>query len=149
MTKEELLQQFAEANEQLIATASRAAQAGVGRQADRWGPREIVAHMAGWEIMANVRIPSVVAGMPPAEYPDETQQTVMDNAINAAFVALIGEQPLDTLSALLRQAYQRTLELLKPLDDAYFQPGQYIYDRTQGVVEHCQEHMEMLDIPRP
>jgi hypothetical protein len=148
MTKDQLLQQFADAYEQLIATAAHAAQAGITRQADRWGPREIVAHMAGWEIMATIRIPAIVAGMPPAEFADETQQTVMDNAINAAFVALIGEQSLDTLSAMLRQAYQRTLELLRPLDEVHFQPGEYVYERTHGIIEHCQEHMEMLDIPR-
>jgi hypothetical protein len=144
MTKEELLQQFAAAYEQLIATASQAAQHGITNQLDGLGPRETVAHMAGWEIMATVRIPAVIAGMPPIKYLNETQATVMDNALNAAFVALIGEQPLEPLSALLRQAYQRVLELLKPLDDTYFQPGQYIYEHTREAIEHCQGHMEML-----
>jgi hypothetical protein len=40
--KEQLLQEFAEAYEQLIETASLAAQRGVTRRRDRWGPREIV-----------------------------------------------------------------------------------------------------------
>jgi len=43
MSKEQLLQEFAEAFEKLIGTASLAAQRGVTRQGDRWGPREIVA----------------------------------------------------------------------------------------------------------
>ena len=89
MSKEQLLQEFADAYEQLIGTATEAAQRGVTRQGDEWGPREIVAHLAGWEVMATVRIPRIVAGMPPAEFADETQQTVMNDAINAAMVTLI------------------------------------------------------------
>ena len=149
MSKEQLLQEFAEAYEQLIATASLAAQRGVSSQADTWGPREIVGHMAGWEVMASVRIPSIVAGMPPAEFADETQQTVMNNAINAAMVTLIGEQPLDTLSGMLRQAYQRNVDLLRSLEDTFFQPGEYVYERTKDVIEHCQEHMQQLTLPPP
>ncbi len=144
MAKEELLQQFAAAYEQLIVTASQAVQHGITNQPDGLGPRETVAHVAGWEIMATVRIPAVIAGMPPIKYLNETQGTVMDNALNAAFAALIGEQPLEPLSALLRQAYQRVLELLKPLDDAHFQPGQFIYEHIRESIEHCQGHMELL-----
>jgi hypothetical protein len=144
MSKEQLLQEFAEAYEQLIETASRAAQRGVTRQANTWGPREIVAHLAGWEVMATVRIPRIVAGMPPAEFADETQQTVMNDAINAAMVTLIGDQPLDTLCGMLRQAYQRNVELLRKLDDTFFQPGEYVYERTKDVTEHCQEHIQVL-----
>jgi hypothetical protein len=47
VSKEHLLQELAEAFEQLIRTATEAAQRGVTRQEDRWGPREIVAHLAG------------------------------------------------------------------------------------------------------
>lgn len=144
MTKEQLLQEFAGAYEQLMAAATLAAQRGVTRQADGWGPREIVAHLAGWEVMASVRIPNIVAGMPPAEFADETQQRVMNDAINAAMVTLMGEQPLETLCGMLRQAYQRNVELLRQLDDTFFQPGQYVYERTKAVIEHCQEHMQML-----
>ena len=149
MTKDQLLQAFADAYEQLIATATEAAQRGVTRQADRWGPREIVAHMAGWEVMATVRIPKIVAGMPPAEFADETQQTVMNNAINAAFITLMGDQELATLCSMLRQSYQHNVELLKSLEDTFFQPGEYVYERTKNVIEHCQEHMQQLVLPHP
>jgi hypothetical protein len=149
MSKEQLLQEFAKAYEQLIGTASLAAQRGVTRQGDMWGPREIVAHMAGWEVMATVRIPRIVAGMPPAEFADETQQTVMNDAINAAMITLIGEQPLDTLCGMLRQAYQRDVEMLRKLDDTFFQPGQYVYERTKDVIEHCQEHLQGLVLTHP
>lgn len=146
MSKEQLLQEFAAAYEQLIETASAATQRDMTHQGNTWGPREIVAHLAGWEIMATVRIPKIVAGMPPAEFADETQQTVMNDAINAAMITLMGDQPLDTLCGMLRHAYQRNVETLSKLNDTFFQPGEYVYERTKGVIEHCQEHMEMLDL---
>ena len=149
MSKEQLLQQFAEAYEQLMAAATSAAQRGVTPHGDIWGPREIVAHLAGWEVMATVRIPRIVAGMPPAEFTDPTQQTVMNDAINAAMITLIGEQPLDTLCGMLRQAYQRDVEMLRKLDDTFFQPGQYVYERTKDVIEHCQEHLQGLVLSHP
>ncbi len=144
MTKEQLLREFAQAYEQIIETATLAAQRGMLQEPDGWGPRETIAHLAGWEVMASVRIPRIVAGTPPAEFDDPTQATMMNDAINAAFVMLIGEQPLETLCDMLRVAYQRNVELLKSLDDRFFQPGQYVYERTKAVNEHCQEHIEQL-----
>jgi len=144
MSKEQLLQEVAEAFEQLIAAATEAAQRGVTRQGETWGPREIVAHLAGWEVMATVRIPHVVAGMPPLEFADETQQAVMNDAINATIVTMIGDQPLSTVCGLLRQVYQRDIEMLRKLDDTFFQPDKYAYERTRDVIEHCQEHLQEL-----
>lgn len=144
MSKEQLLREFAEAYEQFIRTATEAAQRGVTRTGDTWGPREVVAHMAGWEGMATVRIPKIAAGLPPLEFDDETQQTVMNDAINAAIVAMAGAQSLETLCSLLRQTYRRNVEILRQLDDTHFQPGQYVYERTKNVIEHCQEHGQEL-----
>ena len=144
MSKEQLLQELAEAYELVMSTATDVAQRGVTREGEVWGPRETVAHLAGWEVMATVRIPHIVAGMPPLEFADEAQQTVMNDAINAAFVTLSGDQPLDTLCGILRQAYQRDVELLRTLDDAHFQQGEYVFARTQAAIEHCQEHIEKL-----
>jgi hypothetical protein len=149
MSKELLLQEFAEAYEELIEKVSLEAQRGVTRKRDRWGQREIVGHLAGWEVMASARIPRIVAGMPPAEFADPTQQSVMNDAINAAMVTLIGEQPLETLCGILRQTYQRNVELLRSLDDTFFQPGEYVYERTKAVIEHCQEHMQQLVLSHP
>ena len=123
MLKEQLIQGLAEAFEQLITTATEAAQRGVSRQGDRWGPREVVAHLAGWEIMATVRIPKIVAGMPPLEETNKERQAVMNDAINATIVTMIGEQSLD---------------------DTFFQPGEYVYERTRSVIAHCQEHGQKL-----
>jgi uncharacterized protein DUF1706 len=147
MSKEQLLQEFAQAYEHLMETATLAVQRGVTHGRDGWGPRETVAHLAGWEVMARVRIPRIVAGMPPAEFTDPTQQTVMNDAINAAMVTLIGEQSLETLCGMLRRAYQRNIELLRSLDDTIFQPGEYVYERTKAVIEHCHEHMQQLALP--
>jgi hypothetical protein len=146
MTKAQLLQEFAEAYEQLIGTASLAAQHGVTRQADIWGPREIVAHLTGWEIMATVRISYVAAGMPPFEF-NETQQTV--DAINATFITMVGDQSIEALCGMLHQAYRSDVEILKKLDDRFFQPGEYVYERTKDVIEHCQEHMQELVLSHP
>jgi hypothetical protein len=96
-----------------------------------------------------VRVPHVVAGMPPAEFADETQQTVMNDAINATIVTMVGEQPLDTVCGILRQAYQRDVEMLRKLDDTFFQPGEYVYERTKDVIEHCQEHLQGLVLSHP
>ncbi|HEV2236321.1 MAG TPA: hypothetical protein VGR57_06625 [Ktedonobacterales bacterium] len=140
MEKAELLRDFAAAHEAVIAAATRAAERGAPAH-EGWGPREVVAHLAGWEAMASVRIPAVVAGMPPLEFADEQQATVMNNAINATIVTLAGDQPLTTLCGILRRAYQGTIATITPLDEPHFQPGAYVYERTRSVIEHCQEHI--------
>lgn len=144
MSKGQLIQAFADAYEHLIQTATEAARRGATRHTDGWGPREIVAHLAGWEVMATVRVPHIVAGMAPLEYEDETQQAVMNDAINATIVTMIGDQSLEAVCGILRRAYQRDIALLNGLDERFFQPGEYVYERTKDVIEHCQEHMEGL-----
>lgn len=144
MSKDDLIQAFADAYERVIAAAMRSTRNGVARMPDDWGPREAIAHLAGWEVMASVRIPAIVGGMAPLEFEDEAQNDVMNNAINAAFVAVAGQQPIAALCDALRQAYQRTVALLTPLDNRYFQPGEYVYERTRGAIEHCDEHIEQF-----
>jgi hypothetical protein len=143
-SKEQLLQQFAAAYERVIEAATQAAQLGAPAPAkDAWGPREVVAHLAGWEVMAHVRIPPIVSGMAPIEFGDRAQARVMNDAINATIVTIAGDQPLDTLCGTLRRAYHRTLEILEPVDDSNFEPGSYVYERTRSVIDHCQEHIEV------
>ena len=149
MSKEQLLQELADAFEKVIRTATEVAQRGVTRQGDEWGPREIVAHLAGWEVMATVRIPRIAAGMSPFEEADETRQAVMDDAINATIVTMVGDQPLETVCGLLRQAYHSDVEMLSKLDDSFFHPGEYVYERTKAAIEHCQEHLEVLVLSHP
>jgi hypothetical protein len=140
MEKAELLRDFAAAHEAVIAAATRAAERGAPAR-DGWGPREVVAHLAGWEAMASVRIPAIAAGMEPLEFADEQQATVMNDAINATIVTMAGDQPLTSLCGILRRAYQGTVAIISPLDDAHFQPGAYIHERTRSVIAHCQEHI--------
>jgi hypothetical protein len=149
MSKEQLLRELVDAYEKLIGTAIEAAQRGVTRQGDTWGPREIVAHLAGWEVMATVRIPHIAAGMPPLEESDETRQAVMNDAINTTIVTMVGDQPLETVCGMLRQAYQRDVEILRGLNETFFQPGEYVYERTKAVIEHCQEHIQVLVLNQP
>jgi hypothetical protein len=149
MSKAQLLQELVDAYEKLIGTAIEAAQRGVTRQGDTWGPREIVAHLAGWEVMATVRIPRIAAGMSPLEEADEARQAVMNDAINATIVTMVGDQPLETVCGMLRQAYQSDVEILRGLDEKFFQPGEYVYERTRSVIEHCQEHIQVLALSHP
>ena len=145
MSKEQLLREFAAAYERLIeaALACQVAQGGAPGRADTWGPREVVAHLAGWEVMATVRIPKIVAGMTPPEFADPMQARVMNDAINATIVTMVGAQSLETLCGMLRQAYQRTSAILEQVDESFFQPGKYVYERTLAVIDHCHEHLEV------
>src|SRR5215469_16568731 len=106
VSKEPLLRGLAEAYEGVIATAEEVARRGVTRTGEVWGPRETIAHLAGWEVMATVRIPKIATGMLPLEFADEAQATAMNDAINATIVTMVGDQPLDTIAGMLRQAYQ-------------------------------------------
>ncbi|HKV83933.1 MAG TPA: hypothetical protein VJN88_05215 [Ktedonobacterales bacterium] len=144
LPKDDLIQAFADAYERVIAAATRAAQHGAARPENGWGPREAVAHLAGWEAMAAVRIPAIVGGLAPLEFEDDARAVVMDNAINAAFVAVAGKRSVTALCDTLRQAYQRTVALLRTVDDRHFQPGAYVYERTRGAIEHCDEHIEQF-----
>ena len=144
LSKDQVLREFADAYEGIIAAATTAAQRGAAPNQDGWGPREIITHLAGWEMIASVRVPAIAGGMAPIEFGDPVQDDVMNDAINGAFVALVGDQPLAAICALLRQTYQRNLAWLNTLDDTFFQPGEYVYERTKSVIEHCQEHREAL-----
>jgi hypothetical protein len=145
MSKEQLLTALAEAFEDLIAVVEEAAESGVSSQASAWGPREVVAHLAGWEVIATVHVPQVAAGISPLfVYADTTQQRVLNEALNAAMVTLIADQPLLSVCGLLRQAYQRDLAMLRQLDETFFHPGQYVSARTKAAIQHCHEHIEKL-----
>src|SRR6266568_778158 len=102
MSKEQLLQVLADTFEKLIVTAISAGQRGAISKDDTWGPREIVAHLAGWEVMASVRVPAIVAGMPPLEETDKGREQVMNDALNKTIVTMIGEQSLETVCGILR-----------------------------------------------
>jgi hypothetical protein len=144
MVKEQLLQALADAYEQLITVALQAWQRGEASGASNWGAREVIAHVAGWTVIAGVRLPAIVVGMSPVACVDEAQQALMDDAINAALVTMVGDQSLTTICGLLRRASQGTLQFLQTLDDRYFQPGADVYRYVQEDIDHCMEHRASL-----
>ncbi|GCE28999.1 hypothetical protein KDA_44830 [Dictyobacter alpinus] len=144
MPQEQLLQKFADAYEQTIAAATEATQRGITGKANKWGPREIIAHLAGWEVLAAQRIPYIAAGMAPFAESDEQRQSIMDNALNAMMVTMIGDQSFEQVCGILRHAYQDTIAMLRKLDEKSFQPGTYAYERTVDVLDHCKEHIDQI-----
>jgi len=75
--------------------AEETAAGGLSSQAEEWGPREVVAYLAGWEAIASVHVPPVTAGMPPLfAYADPAQQRVLNEALNAAMVTLVAVRQL-------------------------------------------------------
>jgi hypothetical protein len=144
MSKEQLVQKLADTYEQVIAVALQTWQRGPDGESRGWGPREIIAHLAGWEIITGVRLPGIVAGMSPVACADREQQALMDDAINAALVHMVGDQSLAIICGLLRQAYQSTLALLQTLDGHHFQPGASVSAYVQESIDHCLEHQAQL-----
>ena len=135
--KEQLLQELIDAHERLIAAATAAFERGVDREGEQWGPREVMAHIAGWEANALVRVPKIVAGAPHVKYDHD--------AFNTAVIMAIGDQSFETVRDMVRQAYQRDIEMLKKLDESIFVPGNYPYERTKAAISHNYEHAQELD----
>lgn len=145
LSKEQLIQKLAEAHEQLIEVATRAHQRGITRNGDVWGPREVVAHIAGWEAMAAVRIPKIVAGTPPIKYESKEQHDASDDNANATAIAMIGNQSFEEVCGILREANQHDIQMLRELDDSLFVPSNYVYWRIEAAIDHCNEHIQALE----
>ena len=75
MSKEQLLREFADAYEEVIRKATEATREGIATSGEAWGPRELVAHLAGWEVMATVRIPAIVLVTNSVSSPKEGART--------------------------------------------------------------------------
>ncbi|HYU75224.1 MAG TPA: divalent-cation tolerance protein CutA [Ktedonobacteraceae bacterium] len=144
-TKEQLLQEMIEAQERLITAATNAQARGVVRQGDTWGPREILAHIAGWEAHAVARIPRIIAGMPPLTYIHDAQHAAADDAVNAAIITVLGDQSFDTVRDILRKTYQRDIQMLRELGDTFFTPGNYVYERIKAAIDHINQHAFELE----
>jgi len=137
MTKEQLLQELINSHERLIASATVAHERGVTRDGQKWGPREVVAHIAGWEANAIMRVPNTLVGAPFSKYDQE--------AFNNVVITLVGDQSFEKVCDILRQTYQRDVEMLRKLDDSAFVLGNYAYDRTKAAISHNYEHAQELD----
>jgi hypothetical protein len=135
--KEELIQQFEKAHEQLVLAATAASARGITRQGDRWGPREVLAHIVGWSTEATERIPRIIAGEPPLVYDDE--------AFNVAIITVLGDQPFDIVLDMFRRSHRRYVQMLVAQDEAVFVPGHPVYRRIQAVIQHHQEHAQGLN----
>jgi periplasmic divalent cation tolerance protein len=144
ISKEQLIHGLINAHENVAIEATAAYERGIRRTEDAWGPREILAHIAGWEVMAIARIPQILAGVPPVRYETAEQHANMDNAINATVVTMIGDQPFEAIRDIFRQCYQRDAQLLRGLDEALFVPDSYVYERTRAAIDHCYEHAQAL-----
>ncbi len=136
--KEEFLQELGKAHECLIEAATKAYKRGVTRKEDKWGPCEIMAHIAGWEAKAITYIPKFIAGKPNVQYDHDT--------FNAIVTTLIGDEPFEVVCSILRKTYQHDIEMHRALDESLFTTGGYVYERIQAAIHHCYEHAQGLDV---
>src|SRR5690348_15313661 len=98
--RERLLQAMDEAHNRLIAAALNAVERGMKGP---WGPREILAHVVGWEALVIARLPRLLAGGEPLPFDVD--------ATNIAMITLIGDQPIEVFCSMLPQVHQRFLDL--------------------------------------
>ena len=135
-SKEQILQALNEADEKLIIAATAVAQRGIIRKGE-WGPREVLAHIVGWEAEATARIPALIAGEPPLVYDDD--------AFNAAMLTELGEQSFEHVRNNLRQTHQRLVNLLMKQEERIFTPGHNVRRRVKAMTEHSLEHAHALE----
>jgi hypothetical protein len=143
--KEQLLQAFDEAYEQLITAATKAAGHGIEVLGDEWGPREILAHIVGWAAQATEMLPQVIAGLPPQAYVSELQHATIDDAFNAAFITLLGNQTFEQVLTLADQTHQKFVQMLKAQDESIFVPDNPVYLRMKRVIDHYLQHTQELE----
>jgi hypothetical protein len=145
--KEQLIDNFDAAYEQLINSAIAAVQRGVTVHEGEWGPREVLAHIAGWAVQATAHIPQVLGGMPPIAYASAAQNEAFDDTFNAAIITILGNQSLEQVLAIMDQTHQRFVAMLRSLDSGYFVPDNYMYERMKRVIDHHIFHAQELDKP--
>ncbi|HYU76121.1 MAG TPA: DinB family protein [Ktedonobacteraceae bacterium] len=136
-SKDEMIIAFDEAYERLIAAANAAVERGVLVREGEWGPREVLAHIAGWGVEATERLPRVLAGAPALVYDD--------NAFNAAIITMLGDQSYVQVRNLLQQTHQHFVHMLHAQDESVFTPGNPVYERVKAVIQHHLQHVEELD----
>ena len=134
--KKYILEQLAEAHERLIEAATQAHEKGVTQKGLEWGPREILAHIVGWEANAIERVPRIMQGEPILKYDDDT--------INAIVITVMGDQSFDAVRDILRQTYQKDIAMLQVQNDNVFVSGNYVYERILAAIQHIDEHAQKL-----
>ncbi len=136
LSKRQVIHAFDQAHEQLLLAAKSAVQRGERIPQGEWGPREVLAHIAGWGAEATSRLPKVAQGTPPLQYDDD--------AFNDAIIAMIGEQSFEQISTILQRTHERFVQMLQALDEPLFVPGNPVYERLRAVIEHHIEHTQRL-----
>jgi len=136
VSKDELLGAFAEAHDDLLIAADAAVTRGDPHDDGGWGVREVLTHIAGWEVEATQRLPQLMAGAPARDYDVDT--------FNAAAVAAYEGQSLHEVRDSLERAYARLLNLLDGLDEATFTPGGVAREWVTALTRHDHEHARAL-----
>jgi len=109
------------------------------------GPREVLAHIAGWAAEATMRIPQVIAGSPPLIYTDAAQHAAVDDAFNAAVILMLGNQSFEQVSSILQESHQHFNNMFQAQDEKLFVPGSYVYERLKLVIDHHLQHAQELN----
>lgn len=136
LSKGQLIHAFDQAHERLLLAARVAVQRGESIPKGEWGPREVLAHIAGWGAEATYRLPQVAQGTPPLKYDDD--------AFNYAIITMIGDQPFEQIDTILQRTHERFVQMLQALDEHIFVPGNPVYERVKAVIEHHIEHAQGL-----
>ncbi len=138
MSKDEMLGAFAEAHDDLMIAADAAVTRGDPHSDDGygWGVREVLAHVAGWEVEAARRIPQLLAGAPARDYDADT--------FNIDAMAVHEGQSLHGVRDSLERAYARLVNLLDGLDEAAFAPGGGAQEWVSALTRHDHEHARAL-----
>ncbi len=100
---------------------------------ERWGPHEILAHIAAWEAEALLRIPLIAEGSP-------AKKCNADEFNTQAVVAVNG-QSFQQVYQLLCQTHQKLVRLLAILDDEHFVPGGGAHEWITALIQHSEEHI--------
>ncbi len=143
--KEQIIQAFDQAYEQLIAAATTAEAQGTKMQGSEWRPREILGHIVGWAAQATAFLPQVIAGLPSQTYASDLQHNAIDEAFNAAFITLIENQSFEQVLTLAHKTHQCFMQMLREQDESIFVPGNAVHERMKRVIDHHLEHAQELE----
>src|SRR5258708_994388 len=130
--RDQLLQTLDETHTGLITAAMDSTARGMKGP---WGPREILAHVVGWEAVAIAYLPQLLEG-----------NELLERAINIAMVTLVGDQSIETLSDMLYQVHQRFIQMPEVQDEVSFVPGHAAYERAKAAIAHSLEHVRELEL---
>lgn len=135
MSKEQMLGEFSEAHDDLLIAADAAVTRG-DRPTDGWGLREVLGHIAAWEVEGLRRIPLLAAGAPDEPYDVEQ--------FNAAAVAALGDRPLHDVRDEMERTHALLITMLAGLAPADFELGNAAHEWIRELIRHSREHADEL-----